>query len=74
MRFLLGCVGLAFVIFGGCVLAVFSSEGVASDEVVFVIAAAAIFLFGGWALYKAVTMRPAPRADDNPDSGPGPSV
>jgi hypothetical protein len=73
MRFLLGCLGVAFVIFGGCVLAVLGSEGMAVDEVAFVIGAAVIFLFGIWALYKAVTMRPAATIDDDRQSGSGPS-
>jgi uncharacterized membrane protein len=54
MRWLLGCLGLGFVIFGGCVLAVFS-DGVASDEVAFVIGAALALVFGIWLIYKAVT-------------------
>jgi len=72
MRFALGCLGVAFVIFGGCVLAIFGSEGVARDEVVFAITAALIFLSGIWALYKAVTMRPTPSADDQDKSGGDP--
>ena len=69
MRFVLGCLGVAFVIFGGCVLAIFGSEGVASDEVVFAITAALIFLFGIWAIYKAVTMRPTRPASDRREDG-----
>ena len=69
MRFALGCLGVAFVIFGGCVLAIFGSEGVARDEVVFAFTAALIFLFGIWALYKAVTMRPAQPAGDRGEDG-----
>ena len=38
MRWLLGCLGIVFIIFGGCVLAIFS-QGVASDEAVFAIGA-----------------------------------
>lgn len=69
MRFLLGCLGVAFVVFGGCVLAAFGIEGAAGDDFAFVIGAAIIFLFGSWALYKAVTMRPAAPVDN----GSGPS-
>jgi hypothetical protein len=53
MRVLLGCLGVAFVIFGGCVLAIFS-DGVAPDEVAFAIGAALILVFGIWLIYKAV--------------------
>jgi hypothetical protein len=42
----LGCLGVVFVIFGGCVLAIFGSEGVASDEVAFAIGALLIFSSG----------------------------
>ena len=56
MRVLLGCLGVAFVIFGGCVLAIFSN-GVAPDEVAFAIGAALIFVFGIWLIYKAITGR-----------------
>ena len=72
MRFVLGCLGAAFVIFGGCVLAVFGSQGVAGDEVIFAVTAAAIFLFGIWAIYKAVTMRPKSPSGDDRNSGGGP--
>jgi hypothetical protein len=74
MRFLLGCVGVAFVIFGGCVLAIFGSAGVAPDEVVFAIGALLLFLSGIWAIYKAVTMhRTLPAGDqDQPGTGPPP--
>jgi hypothetical protein len=54
MRVLLGCLGIAFVIFGGCVLAIFS-DGVAPDEIAFAIGAALILGFGIWLIYKAVT-------------------
>jgi hypothetical protein len=64
MRFVLGCLGVAFVIFGGCVLAIFGSQGVAGDEVAFAVGALLIFVSGVWALYKAVTMRPTLPADD----------
>jgi uncharacterized sodium:solute symporter family permease YidK len=56
MRVLLGCLGVAFAIFGGCVLAIFS-DGVAPDEIAFAIGAALIFVFGIWLIYKAVTGR-----------------
>jgi hypothetical protein len=74
MRFLLGCVGVAFVIFGGCVLAIFGSAGVAPDEVVFAIGALLLFSFGIWAIYKAVTMhRTLPAGgQDQPGDGPPP--
>jgi hypothetical protein len=72
MRFILGCLGAAFVIFGGCVLVVFGSQGVAGDEVIFVVTAAAIFFSGIWAIYKAVTMRPKSPAGDDRDSGAAP--
>ena len=74
MRFLLGCVGVAFVIFGGCVLAIFGSAGVAPDEVIFAIGALLILSFGIWAIYKAVTMHRTLRADsqDQPGGGPPP--
>jgi hypothetical protein len=54
MRWLLGCLGVIFVIFGGCVLAIFS-DGVAPDEVAFAIGAVLILVFGAWLIYKAVT-------------------
>ena len=73
MRFVLGCLGVAFVIFGGCVLSIFGSQGVAGDEVIFVVTAAAIFLFGIWAIYKAVTMRPKSPPGDDRSYGAGPS-
>jgi hypothetical protein len=66
MRWVLGCLGVAFVIFGGCVLAIFGSAGVASDEVIFAVGAAMIFLFGIWAVYKAVTMQRSPPGADPP--------
>jgi len=72
MRFVLGCLGVAFVIFGGCVLVVFGSQGVAGDEVVFAVTAAAIFLFGIWAIYKAVTMRSKSPPGGDRSSGPAP--
>ena len=71
MRFVLGCLGAAFVIFGGCVLTVFGSQGVGGDEVIFAVTAA-IFLFGIWAIYKAVTMRPKSPSGDDRNSGGGP--
>ena len=72
MRFVLGCLGVAFVIFGGCVLAIFASQGVAGEEVIFAITAVLIFAFGIWAIYKAVTMgRNSPPGDDR-SSGAGP--
>ena len=43
MRVLLGCLGVVFVIFGGCVLAIFA-DGVAPDEVAFAIGAALILV------------------------------
>ena len=74
MRFVLGCLGVVFVIFGGCVLAIFGSEGVASDEVAFAIGALLLFLSGLWAIYKAVTMHRTPPAGgkDQPGTGPPP--
>ena len=71
MRWLLGCVGVVFVLFGGCVLAIFS-QGVAGDEVAFAIGALLIFLFGIWAIYKAITMQRAPAGggQDRPGVGP----
>ena len=60
MRLLLGCLGVVFVIFGGCVLAIFS-QGVARDEVVFAIGALLIFLLGIWAIYKAAMHDPRGR-------------
>ena len=72
MRFVLGCLGVVFVIFGGCVLAIFGSEGVASDEVAFAIGALLLFSFGIWAIYKAITMQRTPPVGerDRPDAGP----
>ena len=69
MRFVLGCLGVVFVIFGGCVLAIFGSEGVASDEVAFAIGALLLFSFGIWAIYKAITMQRT-----LPGGGPGRSI
>ena len=40
----------------------------------FVVAAAFIFLFGVWALYKAVAMRRGVPIDDGPRSGADPSA
>jgi hypothetical protein len=68
MRWALGCLGVVFVVFGGCVLAIFSN-GVAPDEVVFAVGAAVIFLFGIWMFYKAVTMRPTSPAGNGSESG-----
>jgi len=73
MRWLLGCLGIVFIIFGGCVLAVFG-QGVASDEVAFAIGALLIFLFGIWAIYKAITMKRAPPGGDHDQSGTGPPL
>ncbi len=56
MRWVLGCLSLVFVVFGGCVLLIFTDAGVASDEIVFVIGAVVILLFGIWLFYKAATM------------------
>jgi multisubunit Na+/H+ antiporter MnhG subunit len=72
MRWLLGCLGVIFVIFGGCVLAIFGSEGVAGDEVAFAIGALLIFSFGVWAIYKAITMHRTPPSggQDQPGAGP----
>jgi hypothetical protein len=72
MRWLLGCLGVAFVIFGGCVLAIFGSQGVAGDEVAFAIGALLIFSFGIWAIYKAITMQRAPAGGDHDPPGAGP--
>ena len=74
MRFVLGCLGVVFVIFGGCVLAIFGSEGVASDEVAFAIGALLLFSFGIWAIYKAITMQRTPPGggQDQPGAGPPP--
>jgi hypothetical protein len=71
MRWLLGCLGVLFVIFGGCVLAIFS-EGVASDEVAFAIGALLIFLFGIWAIYRAITMKRTSPGGDRSQPGAGP--
>ena len=57
MRFVLGCLGVVFVIFGGCVLAIFGSEGVASGEVAFAIGALLLFSFGIWAQCCPVNKR-----------------
>jgi hypothetical protein len=72
MRFVLGCLGVVFVIFGGCVLAIFGSEGVAPDEGAFAIGALLILLFGIWAIYKAVTMHRVPPGGDQGQPGAGP--
>lgn len=72
MRFVLGCLGAAFAIFGGCVLAIFGGQGVAGDEVIFAVGALLIFSFGIWAIYKAVTMRPKSRPGDDRSSGADP--
>ena len=72
MRFVLGCLGVIFVIFGGCVLAIFGSEGVAPDEVAFAIGALLIFLFGIWAIYRAITMKRTPPGGDQSQPGAGP--
>jgi uncharacterized membrane protein HdeD (DUF308 family) len=72
MRWLLGCLGIVFIIFGGCVLAIFS-QGVASNEMAFAIGALLISLLGIWAIYKAITMKrtpPAGRGQDQPRAGP----
>jgi len=61
----IGCLGVAFAIFGGCVLGIFGSQGVAGDELVFAVGALLIFVFGIWVVYKAVTMRPTLPADDH---------
>jgi hypothetical protein len=61
MRLLLGCLSVVFIVFGGCVLAIFS-EGVAPDEWAFAISAVVIFFSGIWMLYKAVTIKPTPPA------------
>jgi hypothetical protein len=71
MRFLLGCVGVVFVVFGGCVLVIFS-DGVAPDEIMFAITAAIIFVAGIWMFYRAVTMRSNRPAGDGPASGDDP--
>ena len=71
MRWLLGCLGVVFVIFGGCVLAIFS-QGVASDEVAFAIGALLIFVLGIWAIYKAITMHRTPPGGDQGQAGAGP--
>jgi hypothetical protein len=73
MRWLLGCLGIVFIIFGGCVLAIFS-QGVANDEVAFAIGALLLFSFGIWAIYKAITMqRTLPGGGpDQPGAGPSP--
>jgi hypothetical protein len=66
MRWLLGCIGLIFILFGGCVLVIFSN-GVAPDEIVFAIGAVLIFFSGIWMLYKAVTMRSAAATGNRPE-------
>jgi multisubunit Na+/H+ antiporter MnhG subunit len=71
MRWLLGCLGVVFVIFGGCVLAVFT-QGVASDEVGFAFGALLTFSFGIWAIYKAITMQRTPPGGDHDQPGAGP--
>jgi len=72
MRFVLGCLGVVFVIFGECVLAVFGSQWVAGDEVIFAVGALLIFLFGIWAIYKAVALHRGLSAGDQDQSGHGP--
>jgi hypothetical protein len=71
MRWILGCSGVIFVLFGGCVLVIFS-DGVASDEVAFAIGAAALFLFGIWMVFKAVTTRSTAPAAVRRESGDDP--
>ena len=71
MRFLLGCLGVVFVVFGGCVLVIFS-DGVAPDEIAFAVAAAIIFVAGIWMFYKAVTMRLTSTPDNQREGGGGP--
>ena len=60
MRFLLGCLGVVFVVFGGCVsVAGMLALPSASDTgfLAFALAiGAGIFVVGGWALYRALTM------------------
>ena len=72
MRWLLGCLGVVCVIFGGCVLAIFGSEGVAGHEVAFAIGALLIFSFGIWAIYKAVTMQRTLSGGSQGQPGAGP--
>ena len=73
MRFLLGCLGAVFVVFGGCVLAIFSN-GVAPDEIALAAVAAIIFASGIWMFYKAVTMGSNRPGGDRPEnSGDPPS-
>jgi uncharacterized membrane protein HdeD (DUF308 family) len=68
MRFLLGCLGVGFVVFGGCVfvagvLALPSGSDAGFLTFVLIIGAA-ILIFGVWALYRALTMhRPRSGAD-----------
>ena len=71
MRFVLGCLGVVFVIFGGCVLAIFS-QGVAGDEVALAIGALFILSFGIWTIYKAITMKRARAGGDRDRPGFGP--
>lgn len=72
MRWLLGCMGVAFVIFGGCVVAVLSDIAVTTEDMVFVAGGALIVLLGIWLLYKAVTMQRTPPAGDQREPGSGP--
>ena len=73
MRWLLGCLGIVFIIFGGCVLATFS-QGMAGDKRGTAIGALLIFLLGIWAIYKAITMKRAPPGGDHDPSGAGPPL
>jgi uncharacterized membrane protein len=68
MRFLLGCLGVVFVVFGGCVLVVFS-DGAAPDEIAFAVTAAIVLLSGIWMFYRALTMRPVSRPDNQRENG-----
>ncbi len=68
MRWFLGCLGVFFVIFGGCVLAI----SVAADKAVFAIGGLLILFLGIRVVYKEITMQRTPPGSDQdqPDAGP----
>ena len=71
MRWLLGCLSVIFVVFGGCVfvaslVALPSGSDVGFLTVVLLIGVA-VFILGIWVLYKAVTMHRSPTGAEPPD-------
>jgi hypothetical protein len=72
MRWFLGCLSVIFVVFGGCVFVTSLVALPGGSDVgfltVMLLIGVAVFIFGVWVFYKAVTMYRTPTGAVPPDA------